>query len=477
MHSGSRATTARWALAIGGLGTIVLVYHRWVHVNPTTVALTLLLFILVLAAEWGLRYAVAIAIAATAFYNFFFLPPVGTFTISDPQNWLALFAFLATAVIASRLSERAREQAADAEAQRRELEILFCLSSELMQTDGVASLLTFIPAAVANVAGARGAVLFLAEGDGLHPAGDFDLSRLELLQLRNLVESLPRAHTEGSTLRIPVRSGVRATGLLLLRDVGLSMATADAIGGLVGISIDRVQALDTLARGEAAKENERLRALMIDSVTHELLTPLTSIKGAATALLQSGLPVQHGHELLSIIDEECDRMNRLVAEAVEMARLDAASVRLRIAPSPVSDLIERALDACAWVEEQHTVRKDIIPSIAVRVDPHLLAKVLCNLLENAAKYSEPGTPITISAGRTRDEVTISVTDQGHGIDPSEQPLIFERFYRGRAGHSVAGGTGMGLAISRAIVEAHQGHLEVSSTPGSGSVFTILLPTM
>lgn len=471
----TRVAVVRSMTAAASLAIVVLAYRRWIHVNPTTVALTLLLLILLLAAEWGLRYAVVIAVAATACYNFFFLPPVGTFTITDPQNWLALFAFLITAIIASRLSERAREQAAIAETRRREVELLFRLSRELMQTDSVASLLSLIPNAVADVTEASSAAIFLVEGDRFFPSTGMDASSIQFSQLRTLTESLAEAHTEDGDLHIPVRSGVRTTGLLLLEQAKLSTATADAIGGLVGISIDRVEALESAARGKAAEESERLRALMADSVTHELRTPLTSIKGAATALLQSNMPMQQSQELLQIIDEECDRMNRLVTESMEMAQLDQGSMQLRLTTLSVDALINRALQTCPWVEERHTLRTEVPGHIGVTVDPHLMSKVICNLLENAAKYSGDGTKITISASRSREYVTIRVADQGAGIDPLEQSLIFERFYRGRSGQAVPGGTGMGLAISRAIVEAHQGYLDVMSQPGRGSTFSVHLP--
>src|ERR1700760_4287785 len=163
MNSRRTIAVTRWSLAFIALAGIVLVYHRWLHVNPTTVALTLLLFILLLAAEWGLRYAVVISVVATALYNFFFLPPVGTFTISDPQNWLALLAFLGTSIMASRLSERARDEAKDARSRQRELEVLFRLSRELLQSESVATLLTSVPAAVASVTAAKSGMLYLLE--------------------------------------------------------------------------------------------------------------------------------------------------------------------------------------------------------------------------------------------------------------------------------------------------------------------------
>lgn len=464
----------RWLVAFGALAGIVLVYRRWLHVNPTTAALTLLLLILFLAAEWGLQYAVVVSIAATACYNFYFLPPVGTFTISDPQNWLALFAFLATAIIASRLAERARKEASQARARQRELEVLFRLSRELLQSDSTATLLSSVPAAVASVTTARSGLLFLLDGDKLYQAGE-RISEIELPHLRQLAMSLPGTTRDAGEMQIPIRTGVRPKGLLVLRGATLSVATAEAIGSLISIAIERAQALESIARGEAAKESERLRTLMIDSITHELRTPLTSIKGAATALLSGEMKPEETQELLAIIDEESDRLNRLVSEAVEMAQLDAQQVQMHFSSVSVSDLVQDARESCSWVEEGHPVRVDIPEGLQMRADPAVLGKVLCNLLQNAAKYSGPGTPITISAAAEMGGIAISVADQGVGIDPSEQALIFERFYRARSQAEGTPGTGMGLAIGRAIAEAHGGNIAVTSQPGQGSVFTLWIP--
>ena len=475
MHSRRVITATRWTLAFGALAGIVLVYRLWLHVNSTTVALTLLLLILAIAAEWGLRYAVVISLAATAAYNFFFLPPVDTFTIADPQNWLTLFAFLATSIIASRLSQRARNEANDARMRQRELEVLFRLSRELLQSESAAILLSSAPSSVASVTGARAAMLYLLEGDRLYQAGSDGVSEIELPHLHQLSLALSSTKIEGDEMQIPLRTGVRPKGLLLLRGVLLSSETAEAIGGLISISIDRAQALESVARGEASKESERLRTLMIDSVTHELRTPLTSIKGAATTLLTSHVSAADSQELLTIIDEESDRLNRLVSEAVEMAQLDAQQVQMHFRLVRIIDLIGDARLSCPGPEEQHTVTVKVADGLEVNGDAAFLQKVLCNLLENAAKYSGPDTSIAIEAERRGDRVFISVADRGIGIDPAEQTLIFERFYRSRSGENSATGTGMGLAISRSIVEAHRGHLGVTSQVGRGSVFTFDLP--
>ena len=471
-------TAVRWTSAFGALAVIVTIYRRWLHVNPTTVALSLLLLILVLAAEFGLRYAVAVAIVATALYNFYFLPPVGTFTITDPQNWLALFAFLATAIIASRLAQKARDEASDARARQRELEVLFRLSRELLQSESVAALLSGIPAAVASVTkAATSGVLYLLEGDRVYQAGPVAVSAIEIPHLRQLTNTLTGAKGDGSEMQVPIRTGVRPRGLLLLRGVTLSQESAEALGSLIALSIERSQALEGIARGEAAKESERLRTLMIDSITHELRTPLTSIKGAATALLTGVVAAEDGRELLQIIDEEADRLNRLVSEAVEMAQLDAQQVSMHFAAVNVCGLVQEARDQCAWVEEQHPLRVQVPRTLEVRADGAVLRKVICNLLENAAKYSAAGTPITITAEARGDMVVVNVADQGVGIDPAEQALIFERFYRAHTQADGTPGTGMGLAISRAITEAHGGTIAVTSQPGQGSVFSVTIPAM
>jgi two-component system, OmpR family, sensor histidine kinase KdpD len=475
MHSRRTLSIARWTLAFSGLAGIVLVYKRWLHVNTTTVALTLLLLVLLLATEWGLRYAVVVSVAAAACYNFFFLPPFNTFTIGDTENWLALFAFLATSIIASRLAQAARDEADEASTRQHELEILFQLSRDLLQTESAAGLLRSLPSAVVDVTAARYGMLYLLDGDRAYQAGNDAVSEVEFPHFRQLATSLSGAAIDAEEVQIPIRSGVRPKGLFLLRGVELSVETANAIGGLISIAIDRAQALENVARGEAAKESERLRTLMIDSITHELRTPLTSIKGAATTLLTGELTTEDRDELLSIIDEESDRLNRLVSEAVEMAQLDAQQVQMHFSFVNVRELIEEARTTCAWVEEKHTLHVEVAQDVKLRADPTLLEKVIINLLENAAKYSKEGTPITIMVAHVDESIEISVADRGIGIDPSEQTLIFERFYRARAQASGTSGTGMGLAISRAIVEAHGGRITVTSQPGQGSVFTVILP--
>ena len=477
MHARQLVAITRWTLAFGALAGIVLVYRRWLHVNSTTVALTLLLYVLVLAARWSPRYAVVVSLVATVLYNYYFLPPVGTFTIADPQNWLALFAFLATGVIGSRLSQRARDEAEQARTRQREVELLLAVSRELLQTENIAELVHRLPELIHNASRALSVVLYLLEGDRLYQAGLQRASGIELPHYRQLSLGLPGPETtpDGET-RIPLRAGVRPRGLLVLTDVRLSSKTFQAMGGLVSIALDRAQALETVARNEATKESERLRTLILDSITHELRTPLTSIKGAASTLLTTdGVSTEDRHELLTIVDEEADRLNRLVAEAVEMAQIQAQAVHMNVAPLAPGDLAEQARESCAWVAGTHPVLVNLPPLPKVAADPVMVGKVLCNLLENAAKYSPSEAPIFVSAEHRDGHVLTSVADRGVGIDESEQSLIFDRLYRSRAQSGSTPGTGMGLAISRAIIDSHGGTLTVTSQLQHGSVFTFSLP--
>jgi two-component system, OmpR family, sensor histidine kinase KdpD len=460
------------------LSGIVAVYHLWLHANSTTVALTLLMLVLFMAARWGLRYAVATSIVATVGYNYYFLPPIGTFTINDPQNWLALFSFLAVSVVGSRLSERAREEAEDARLRQRELEVLYGLSRELLQTENVASLLNAISSAVLLVTRANAVALFLLDGNRRYMAGDDSLITMDDIGLRQLAQTLPAPDRVGTEARVPLRVGVRPRGLLLINGATVSMETLEAMGGLISVSIDREQALEEVSRGEAAKESERLRSLMIDSITHELRTPLTAIKAAASTLLQpTGLKDDERNELLTVIDEESDRLNRLVSEAVEMAQLDTQEVHMTFGPMSVQELVEQAMETTSSLLEGRDVKVSVGRLPAVRADRDFITKVLTNLIENAAKYSSAGSPIFISAERRGEMVSVSVADRGMGIDLSEQGLIFERFYRASVPGQQTSGTGMGLAISRAIIEAHGGTLSVTSQLSEGSVFSFTLPVM
>lgn len=446
-------------------------------VNPTTVALTFLLVVLGLASRWGLTIAITTAIVATLAFNFFFLPPVRTFTITDPQNWIALLAFLISAIVASRLSERARREADNATRRRKEVERLYFLSQQLLATENVMELLNSIPHYVRDAFGLNAAAMYLPKRKEVYRTGIHhpELSEEQLESVSGRGE--PVVDEARQLCFVPLRIGVRPVGSLGLEGAVLSRETLEAVGSLIAISIERAGAVETLTRAEATRESEKLRSALLDSVTHEFRTPLTAIKLSVTTLLSPD-PVsgEARQELLTVINEETDRLNRLVGEAAEMAQLDAQQVELRREPHRFREVVAVALERSRQALAAREVKVQIPDSLPpVLVDLERIADVLVQLLENAAKYSPSTTPITIMAEPAGKIVNISVADQGPGIDDLEQALIFEKFYRGRDQRYRVQGTGMGLAIAKAIVEAHGGTIGVTSQLGSGSVFHFTVP--
>jgi two-component system sensor histidine kinase KdpD len=479
--SAQRLKTAlyRYGIAMGTIAIVAMAYRRLPDVNPTTVALTFLLVVLLLASRWGLTIAITTAVVATLAFNYYFLPPIHTFTIADPQNWIALFAFLTSAIVASRLSERARRETLNATRRRKEVERLYSLSQQLLATDNVMELLNSIPQYVRDAFGLKAAAMYLPKRKEVYRTGvdhpELGEEQLEAVSGRGELV----VDAERQLCFVPLRIGVRPVGSLGLEGAVLSRETLEAVGSLIAISIERAGAVETLTRAEAARESEKLRSALLDSVTHEFRTPLTSIKASVTTLLSTPqIDLDGQKELLTVIDEETDRLNHLVGEAAEMAQLDAQQVELRHETYPVRDIVETALAKSHQALAGREVRLHLPESLPpARIDLERIAEVLVQLLENAAKYSPPGTPITISAEPAGKMVNLSVADRGPGIDDMEQSLIFEKFYRGRDQRYRVQGTGMGLAIAKAIVEAHGGTIGVTSQLGSGSVFHFSVPAV
>ena len=490
---------ARWILIASGLFGIVALYHHFPRANNTTVSLTLLLLVLLFAGSWGLRYAIGASVAATVLFNYYFLPPVGTLTINDTQNWVALFAFLATAIYASHLASRIREESHEVDTRRLESEMLYRLGRQLLQPENVAQLLNFIPSSVANAFNSPAVTLYLADGDRIYlsdpkrisspnvawnpgePPGTtgVELNRAEIVHdLREaMLHPVTTSTADGFPAVIPLRVGVRPTGAVLIESVSLSRETMEGLSGLVSMSIERAEALEDSARSKAAKETERLRTALLDSVTHELRTPLTYIKASITSLLtQQALDAPARKDLLSVIDEESDRLNHLIEQAVEMSQLDAHKVQLELKPQSIAGLIYVAVEQCRSTQPTRDFRVSLSSFLPnVLADKAWIEKVLANLLENASKYSPSDQPIFVSADPQKDMLSISVADRGTGIDPLEQGMIFDKFYRGPSQRNQVSGTGMGLAICRAIVNAHGGTIVVTSQLNHGSVFTFTLP--
>ncbi len=456
----------------------VVALCRLANANASTAGFAFLLAVLVVSAIWGLRCATLLSVISTLAYNFFFLPPFGTLTIADPQNWIALFTFLLTAVIASQLSERARRETLNANHRRRELEQLYAFSQHLLTADNVLGLVNAIPVKVVETFGAEFAGMFSIHSKKVYYS---DLRAQELIpgdDLRRVSDRGEPITELPKRLRIrPLRIGLRSVGALAIIGGDLSPESTEAIGSLVAIAIERAGAVEKLAHSEAGRESERLRSILLDSVTHDFRTPLTAIKASAQALLGDGeLDEASRTELLTVINEESDRLDRLVGEAAQMAQLDAHAVELNLQPHHIREAIDAALTTNQNTLARHEVKLNISESLPlVPMDLRQTEEIISQLLDNAGKYSPRGTPITITSEVQDNMLVTSVADQGPGIDAIDQSMVFDKFYRGRGLRQSVQGTGMGLAIAKAIVEAHGGTISLTTQPGRGSVFSFALP--
>ncbi len=466
----------RLAASLIVVAAITFICLRVIPVNATTVGFAYLLGILGIAATWGLIESVIASIAAMLCYNFYFLPPVGMFTIADPQNWVALFAFLATALVASHLSDREKKQADDAMRRQRETEQLYALSRAILLTDPSQS--------VGSQAARHISEIFECPGVALYEVKTAEVFRGGADDMLDIEPRLKQVAVQGNNFVDPplfiaaILLGGQPIGSLALKGSSLSDGALQALLNLVAIALERVRMEEAANRADAARQSEEFKSTLLDAIAHEFKTPLTSIKAASTSMLADALTPQF-RELAAIIDEETDRMNQLVTEAVRMSQIDAGKIRLERESVAVAELLPKVLENFDSQAAGRNLRFNPAPNLPrISADPELLSLALRQLIDNALKYSPPGSPIGVVADLEGDRVVIRVHDRGPGIPERERERVFDKFYRRpSASGSGAGvpGTGLGLYIAREILRTHGGDLWIESEPGEGSEFCAALP--
>jgi two-component system, OmpR family, sensor histidine kinase KdpD len=479
-----RQVSYRYFLSLAGV-TLVTLGYKFLHlrVNSTTVALSFLLVVLLSAAIQGIGPAIAASLASMLSFNFFFLPPVGTFTITDPQNWVALFVFLVTAIVASQLSSTARKRAWEAEKSREEVWKLYQLSRAIIVTPDPETAVSTLSRQVRDVFGVTYCEIYspkvTAEGEQLAIASGASPSRVSSNFLLEVFEKGEiRTDNEG-TVYAPLKVGMRVTGVIVLDAGSLEDGTIEAISGLVALALERARFLKELSRTEALRQSDQLKSAILASVSHDLHTPLTSIRAAVDNLLESTLNWDREalHEFHLIIREEVNRLTHLVQNLLEMARIEAGELHPVREWGTVAEIFDNVLERSALYLNNHHIGIELNERLPmVKVDSRLLAQVLNNLVENAVKYSPDQSRIFLRGTVGGEGLTITVRDHGSGVPPQDLAHVFEKFYRGTSPPGKKReGTGMGLAIARGIVEAHGGRIWIETPPGGGAIFAFNVP--
>ncbi len=498
-----------WLIAAGAV-VLATVLGQGLQVvgGNSSVTMGFLTAILAVATTAGLWPSVAAVIASVLSYNFFFLPPLYTFTIADPRNVVALFFFGIAALVASQLASRLREQTLAARSRARTTEELYGFSRKVA---AIASLDDLLWASAYQVASMLrlSVVVLLPEGEGLavragYPPEDVleeaDLAAATLCFRNNKpagrgADTLPGARR----LFIPLATAPGPVGVLGL-DAGLDTTPdtpgersllgpgqrrlLDALADQIAVAIERIRLAEDVVQAQRHAETERLRSALLTSLSHDLRTPLAAILGAATGLETYGatLPPAERDSLLRTIREEAERLSQFVANLLDMTRLAAGAVTARREPVDLDEAVGSALRRAGRTLDAHRVATDLPAGLPmVDLDPVLFEQVLVNLLDNASKYTPEGSTITLAARAAGDSVELTVEDEGPGIPTDIMPRIFEKFVRAEGADRRRAGTGLGLAICRGFLTAMGATITAANRndPGhgehGGAVFTLTLP--
>jgi two-component system sensor histidine kinase KdpD len=465
----------------------------WIGVE--NVDLVFLTAIVGVAVRFGLWPSLLASVASALCYNFFFLPPIYTFTIADPHNIAAFSLFTLVAVIVSHVAARGRMQAVTAQTRMRTVESLYSFSRKLASTATLDDVLWATAYQTALMLKVRVVLLLPSNGTISVKAGyppEDSLDEADLAAAKWTWQN-DRAAGRGSDtlpgakrLFLPMHTGRGLIGVIGIdSDKAGPLLTPDqrrlldALMDQGALAIERVRLVEDMDRVERTAETERLRSALLTSISHDLKTPLASVLGSAGTLrdLADKLTDAEKVELLGTIIDESERLNRFIANLLDMTKLESGAVTPKLAPHDLSEIIGSTLRRTAKILRHHSVQLDLaidVPMVAL--DAVLFEQVLFNLLDNAAKYAAAGSTIFIRTWRDRDSVSLQIADEGDGIPQDEIEHIFDKFYRVQKTDQVRPGTGLGLAISRGFIEAMHGTIMAANRPDRrGAVFTIRLP--
>lgn len=464
------------------------------------VAMVLLLGVVVVSARWARGPALLASLISIAAFDFLFVPPYYTFDVHDGAYLLTFAVMLAVALTMTRLTGQILEHAAEAEERARRAAAVAALNGELMETERPGEVLATLERHVAALVGGEACTLTPKQLDA-DPA-DWAPTTRELLASAPERVVARRAHEDGRTaglgtprcadadvLVVPLATSGRHLGVVAVRPgadrapTRAEIATIEALADQAALAHERTVLAEQGSQARAEAEAERLRSSLLSSLSHDFRTPLATIEGAASGLLEEdgALPPDGRRELAAGILEESRRMTRLVANLLNMVRVETGALAVQKSWQPLEEVVGVVLLRLEEQLARHPVEVDLPPNLPlVPVDELLVEQVFINLLENAARYTPPGTAVTVRAWETDAAVCVEVADGGPGVPVDAEELVFRKFYRGAKpksddGNEAAGGTGLGLTIAQGIVTAHGGRMWVERRVGGGAAFRFTLP--
>ncbi|MBV9531063.1 MAG: sensor histidine kinase KdpD [Bradyrhizobium sp.] len=479
-------------ITVIGLAVGVLI-EPWFGVE--NVDLVFITAVVSVAVRYGLWPSILASVVASLCYNFFFLPPIYTFTITDPTNIAAFFFFMLVAILVSNVAARVRTQADTAIGRIRSTEQLYAFSRKLAGTATLDDVLWATAYQTALMLKVRVVLLLPEDGVLTVKAGYPPEDQLDQADLAaaNWAWSNDRPAGRGSDtlpgakrLFVPMRTGRGSIGVIGIdNDRSGPLLTPDQrrlLDALVdqgALAIERVLLVEDMDRVKRTVESERLRSALLTSISHDLKTPLASVLGSASTMrdLASSLSEQQKHDLLSTVIDESERLNRFIANLLDMTKLESGAIVPNSAPHDIGEIVGSALRRAGKILARHKISLDLEADLPMlELDAVLFEQVLFNLLDNAAKYSPPESTISIRSVRDKDSVLLQVADEGDGIPQAELESVFDKFYRVQKTDHVRPGTGLGLAISRGFIEAMHGKIFAANRADrSGAVLTIRLP--
>ena len=484
-----RSPWVRWAFWGGVLVmTAALLLSQRERLDKAHIALIFLLIVLAGSVHGGRRLSLTIAAAAFLIFNWFFLPPYGTFIIADPFDWLVLIAFIVVSTVAAQIVHRFQVEADTARRRADEVDRLASLGAETLNVaradEALAAIATMIRSTLRLDACRIHTAMQISEA----PADDLitwvvqhgrTAARLSDGTTRLFEPDALRAPLEDArVLFLPLSVRNRTVGVLELesdRPIVLDAAQRRflvAVAYYAALGVERVRLEDEAGHAEALREADRLKDALLASVSHDLRTPLTTIKALAHELSEQG------DERALAISEEADRLNRLVADLLDLSRLQGGSLPVRMELTAADDLIGAVVQRVSGAlgDRELNVSLDQGGTLLVgRFDLVHAMRILVNLIENAHKYSPPGPAIELSVRSSGGKLIVLVADRGPGVEPGERERIFEPFHRPPSTPSDVGGAGLGLAIARRLAEAQEGTLTYEPRVGGGSCFKLTLP--